>query len=138
MKTTIPTYKQSKENRMNHNIINVEPIRGVRCSFDGYKSSAIIHVNLLFIVPLNEFNQLKEEFLQLSKIVETHITTQVITWVSVFDVAQEHMLSPDAIRKRLNNGDFEEGKDFKKVGGRIQVHQGAIGRLQRQRRNNNG
>ena len=67
---------------------------------------------------------------------ETYISTQVITWVSVSDVAIEHGLTSDAIRKRLQNGDFEESQDFKRVGGKIYVHQGAIVRLQRQRRSN--
>ena len=121
---------------MSHNVINVEPVRGVRESFDGFRSKPIIHLTLLFVVSLEEFNKVKEQLTKLSKIVETYISTQVITWVSVSDVAQKHGLTSDAIRKRLENGNFEEGKDFKRMGGKIQVHQGAIGRLQRQRRSN--
>ena len=121
---------------MSHNRINVEPVRGDRRSFGGYRSPAIIHLNLLFFVSIEEFNELKEQFIKLSKIIETYISTKVITWVSVSDIAQAHGLTPDSIRKRLQNGDFEEEKDFKRVGGKIQVHQGAIVRLQRQRRSN--
>jgi len=123
---------------MSCNHINTELIRGVKLSFGGVRSKPFIHLNLLFIVSVTEFNELKEQFLQLSKMFETYISTQVISWVSVSDVAREHGLTSDAIRKRLQNGDFEEDKDFKRVGGKIQVHQGAIVRLQRQRRSNNG
>jgi len=121
---------------MNYNVINVEPVRGKIQSFDGYKSPPIIHLNLIFVVLREEFDELKENFLKLSKMFETYISIQTITWVSVSDVARKHGLTTDAIRKRLQNGDFEEGKDFKRIGAKILVHQGAIGRLQRQRRSN--
>jgi len=121
---------------MSHNIINVELVRADKRSFGGFRSQPFIHLNLLFIISLEEFNELKEQFIKLSKIVETYISTQTITWVSVSDIARKHGLTTDAIRKRLQNGNFEEGKDFKRMGGKIQVHQGAIGRLQRQRRSN--
>jgi len=123
---------------MSCNHINTELVRGIKQSFSGVRSKPFIHLNLLCIVSVTEFNELKEQFLQLSKMFETYISTQVISWVSVSDVAREHGLTSDAIRKRLQNGDFEEGQDFKRVGGKIQVYQGAIVRLQRQRRSNNG
>ena len=123
---------------MSHNHVNTEFVEADRVSFDGVKSQPFIHVSLLFVVSMEEFNELKEKFLHLSTMVETYISNQVITWVCVSDVAREHGLTSDAIRKRLYNGDFEEGKDFKRMGAKIQVHQGAIGRLQRQRRSNNG
>ena len=119
-------------------MINTKLVEGVRRSFDGVKSEPFIHLSLLFVVSVEEFNELKEKFLHLSTMVETYISKQIITWVSVSDVAKEHGLTPDSIRKRLYNGDFEEGKDFKRMGAKIQVHQGAMGRLQRQRRSNNG
>jgi len=74
----------------------------------------------------------------LSKQFERHLSSSILTWVSISDIAKQHNLTPDAIRKRLQNGDFEEGQDFKRVGGKIQVHQGAIAQLQRQRRSKNG
>ena len=123
---------------MSYNHVNTELVSGIKQSFSGVRSKPFIHLNLLFLVSVTEFNELKEKFLQSSKMFETYISTQVISWVSVSDVAREHGLTPDAIRKRLQNGDFEENKDFKRVGGKIQVHQGAIVQLQRQRRSNNG
>jgi len=121
---------------MSYNHLNTELISGIKQSFSGVRSKPIIHLNLLFVVSVTEFNALKEKFLDLSKMFETYISTPVISWVSISDVAREHGLTSDAIRKRLQNGDFEEDKDFKRVGGKIQVYQGAIVRLQRQRRSN--
>ena len=51
---------------------------------------------------------------------------------------REKTLTTDALRKQLQNGDFEEGVDFKRDGNKIIVHQGAIGRLNRKRRSSNG
>ena len=61
-----------------------------------------------------------------------------IEWVSVADVAELKGLTPDSIRKKLQNGDFEEGVDFKYKGSKILVNQGAVERIQRQRRSSNG
>jgi hypothetical protein len=47
-------------------------------------------------------------------------------------------LSPDGVRKQLQNGDFEEDLDFKKKGCRIFINQGAVERIQRKRRSSNG
>ena len=55
------------------------------------------------------------------------------TWVCVSDVAKEKELSSDAVRKQLSNGEFEDGKDFKKPAGKILIHQEAIGRIHRRR-----
>jgi len=60
------------------------------------------------------------------------------TWVTLSVIAKMHDLSRDALRKRLQNGDFEEGVDFKWDGNRIVVRQEAVIRLQRQRRRSNG
>ena len=61
-----------------------------------------------------------------------------IEWTTLSIVAQEKGLTKDAIRKRLQNGDFEEGVDFKYDGNKIIVHQEAVVRLRRLRRSNNG
>lgn len=61
-----------------------------------------------------------------------------IEWFSVADVAELKGLTPDAIRKKLQNGDYEEGLHFRYIGSRIQVHQGAIEQIQRDRRSSNG
>jgi len=79
-------------------------------------------------------NGLKKELADL----KTQLKQQTIEWIPVSSVANEVGLSSDAIRKRLQNGNFEEGVDFKRDGNKIIVHQGAIGRLQRQRRSYNG
>ena len=55
-------------------------------------------------------------------------------WVSVSDVALDKGLDKSTIHKQLQNGNFEEDIDFKRVGNRIVVHQGAIKRIQRKRR----
>jgi len=62
---------------------------------------------------------------------------QTILWIPVSTVAIEKGLTTDAVRKQLQNGDFEEGVDFKWKGSRIQVHQGAVERIQRKRRSSN-
>lgn len=61
-----------------------------------------------------------------------------IEWFSVADVAEQKGLTPDAIRKKLQNGDYEEGLHFRYIGSKIQVHQGTIGQIHRERRNSNG
>ena len=61
-----------------------------------------------------------------------------ISWFSVSQVASLVGLTADAVRKQLQNGDFEEGLDFQYNGARIQVNQGAIERIQRKRRCSNG
>jgi len=63
---------------------------------------------------------------------------KAIEWIDVSSVADSKKLTTDAVRKQLKNGDFEEGIDFKYNGSKIQVHQGAIGRIQRKRRSLNG
>ncbi len=59
-------------------------------------------------------------------------------WHSVSAVAKVKGLSPDAVRKQLQNGDFEESVDFKYNGSRIKINQGAVERIQRKRRSSNG
>ncbi len=54
-------------------------------------------------------------------------------WNTVSMVAETKSLTSDAIRKQLQNGEFEYGVDFKHNGGKILIHQGAIGRLHRRR-----
>ena len=55
-------------------------------------------------------------------------------WVSVSDIALDKGLDKSSVHKQLQSGDFEEGVDFKRVGNRIVVHQGAIKRIRRKRR----
>lgn len=57
-----------------------------------------------------------------------------VEWISVSAVAQVKGLSADAVRKQLQNGDFEDGVDFKYKGSRIEINQGAVERIQRKRR----
>jgi len=59
-------------------------------------------------------------------------------WHSISSIAEIKDLTTDAIRKQLQNGEFEEGVDFKKPKGRILVNQGAVERIQRKRRSSNG
>ena len=69
---------------------------------------------------------------------DVHILEQTVEWTVLSVLAEKKGLTKDAIRKQLQNGDFEEGVDFKRDGNKIIVHQGAIGRLHRQRRSSNG
>ena len=69
---------------------------------------------------------------------DVHILEQTVEWTTLSILAEKKGLTKDAIRKQLQNGDFEEGVDFKSDGNKIIVHQGAIGRLNRKRRSSNG
>ena len=69
---------------------------------------------------------------------EIHILEQTIEWTTLSILAGKKGLTKDAIRKQLQGGDFEEGVDFKTDGNKIVVHQGAVGRIKRQRRSSNG
>jgi len=69
---------------------------------------------------------------------DVHILEQTIEWTTLSIIATKKGLTKDAIRKQLQNGDFEEDVDFKTDGNKIIVHQGAIGRLNRKRRSSNG
>ncbi len=69
---------------------------------------------------------------------EKKINTIKDLWIPISEIARVKQLSKDAVRKQLNNGNFEEGVDFKHDGGKILVHQGAIEQIRRQRRSNNG
>jgi len=69
---------------------------------------------------------------------DVHILEKTVEWTTLSILAEKKGLSKDAIRKQLQNGDFEEGVDFKTDGNKIIVHQGAIGRIQRKRRSSNG
>ena len=75
---------------------------------------------------VNEINELKQKLSQ----------QPVVNWVSVSDVATAKGLSPDAVRKQLENGEFEDGVDFKKPKGKILIHQGAAERIHRRRSSN--
>jgi len=69
---------------------------------------------------------------------DVHILEQTVEWTTLSILAEKKGLTKDAIRKQLQNGDFEEEVDFKSDGNKILVHQGAIGRIQRRRRSSNG
>jgi len=64
--------------------------------------------------------------------------SNTIEWVPVSAVATDKGLTSDAIRKQLQNGEFEEGVDFKYNGSRILINQGAVEQIQRKRRSSNG
>ena len=55
-------------------------------------------------------------------------------WLDLRQIAPMKGMTTDAIRKQLQNGNFEEGVDFKHEGNKIVVHQGAIERIARQRK----
>lgn len=82
-------------------------------------------------------NELREEVKNLSSEV-LECKQDGIQWSPLSLIALDKGLTKDAIRKQLQNGDFEDGVDFKRVGNKIVVHQGAIGKIRRQRRSHNG
>jgi len=82
------------------------------------------------------FAERQSEYVNRIKDLECRLLKQpAVEWVSVSDVAEAKGLSSDAVRKQLENGEFEDGVDFKKPNGRIQINQGAVERIQRKRRN---
>ena len=82
-------------------------------------------------------NDLREGVSRLTSEVDG-LVENTIVWSPLIMVAEQKELTKDAVRKQLQNGNFEEGVDFKYDGNKIIVHQGAIGRIRRQRRSNNG
>ena len=83
-------------------------------------------------------NKMKRQILELEDKIEIFEQKNIIEWTTLSVVADKKGLTKDAVRKQLQNGDFEEGVDFKLVGNRILMHQGAVGRLHRKRRSSNG
>ena len=82
------------------------------------------------------FQERQEEYVNQIKDLKSKLLEQpAVEWVSVSNVAEAKGLSSDAVRKQLENGEFEYGIDFKKPNGRILINQGAIERIQRKRRN---
>ena len=55
-------------------------------------------------------------------------------WIAVAEVARELGLTAQAVRKRLLNGDFEPGVDFKYVGSRILIARSTVPYLVRRRK----
>ena len=83
-------------------------------------------------------NDIKDKVAELQQKVSSFEQENIIEWTTLSILSSKTGLTKDALRKQLQNGDFEEGVDFKHDGNKIVVHQGAIGRLQRKRRNTNG
>ena len=78
-------------------------------------------------------NELKNKV----SVLEEKLQNKQIEWTTLSVIANDIGLTKDAVRKQLQNGDFEEGVDFKYDGNRIIVHQEAVVRLQRKRRSSN-
>ena len=83
-------------------------------------------------------NDMKDKLTELQQKISTLEQDNIIEWTTLSLLSSKIGLTKDALRKQLQNGDFEEGVDFKFDGNKIVVHQGAIGRLQRKRRSING
>lgn len=83
-------------------------------------------------------NDMQDKIDNLESAVSNLLSENLIEWTTLSLLSSKTGLTKDALRKRLQNGDFEEGVDFKRDGNKIVVHQGAIGRLQRKRRSFNG
>lgn len=77
-----------------------------------------------------DINQFKQKIATL----EAKVLLFDHVWLDLRQIAPMKGMTPDAIRKQLQNGDFEEGIDFKQQGNKIVVHQGAIERIYRQRK----
>jgi hypothetical protein len=89
-------------------------------------------------INLNTIYETQLLLLQKMATIEDKLKTREELWISISEIARVKELSKDAVRKQLKNGSFEEGADFKYLEGKILVHQGAIERIRRRRRNSNG
>ena len=94
----------------------------------------IIHTD----IDLNLIYETQLLLLQKMETLEDKIKTREELWIPISEIARVKALTKDAIRKQLKNGNFEEGVDFKHDGNKILVHQGAVERIRRRRRNSNG
>jgi len=85
------------------------------------------------------FKERQEEYKRQIDNLKSKLSKQPsIEWISVSNVAKAKCLTSDAVRKQLQNGEFEEGVDFKYNGSRILINQGAVEQIQRKRRSSNG
>jgi len=83
------------------------------------------------------FQERQEDYVNQIKDLKSKLVEQpAVEWVSVSNVATAKGLSADAVRKQLENGEFEDGVDFKKPNGRILINQGAVERIHRRRSSN--
>lgn len=83
---------------------------------------------------VNMFSERQSEYVnQINELKQKLSLKPVFKWISVSDVATAKGLSSDAVRKQLENGEFEDGVDFKKPNGRILINQGAVERIHRRR-----
>ena len=88
---------------------------------------------------MDMFNERQDSLLTEIKALEYKLSIpNPVAWIPVAAVAEAKGLTSDAVRKQLQNGDFEEGTDFKYNGSRILINQGAIEQIQRKRRSSNG
>ncbi len=96
------------------------------------------------LVYANNINYLENKMVKLTEVLhdtnerlktKDTVLTNIPQWHTVSAVAKVKGLSSDAVRKQLQNGEFEDGVDFKKPDGTILINQGAIERIQRKRRN---
>ncbi|MCH9814379.1 MAG: hypothetical protein K0U47_10620 [Epsilonproteobacteria bacterium] len=55
-------------------------------------------------------------------------------WVCISNVAKQHGLTTQAVRKRVLNGHFEDGVDYKYISGRIYIARSAISQFARMRK----
>jgi len=100
----------------------------------GIEEKVDMQVQIMDVLYSKSYDMQKEILRKL----EIHVLEQTVEWTTLSILAEKKGLTKDAIRKQLQNGDFEEGVDFKSGGNKIIVHQGAIGRIQRKRRSSNG
>ena len=112
-----------------------ESIRILQVSVDKIQST--LHTQTQIMNAIHDVESL-EVLKDIRHKLDVHILEQTIEWTTLSIVAAKKGLTKDAIRKQLQNGDFEEEVDFKLDGNKIIVHQGAIGRIQRKRRSSDG
>jgi len=96
----------------------------------------------------NQLSSMQSQSYEVSKLINIlHETTEQLKmkeqslsnlpqWYNVSAVAKNAGLTSGAVRKQLENGEFEDGKDFKHNGGKILIHQGAVERIHRRRSSN--
>lgn len=127
-----------------NNIMMADPVSEIETvsnnmlqMIDRHISSQVLVLNSLALI-LDSTKCMQGELAEIKISHKKLFEATEIEWTTLSMISNKVGLTKDAVRKRLYNGNFEEGVDFKLDGNRIVVHQGAIGRLYRQRRSNNG
>ena len=84
------------------------------------------HLLLQVLEKVEEIQKNQEELLRISM--------SQPEWILLSDVARLHGLTTQAVRKRVLNGNYEDGVDYKYIHGRIYIARSAISKFARMRK----